>query len=843
MNRLIIKLLLSYSSYTVCSLFLLACGSKQVTSASTQVDQAKIDQIKKLIAEQAAQNSPSTSKAGSNTTETLDPKALVSLTIKPGKFEVTEGLIDDSLRVIATQRSGDELTLKGDVSFTLHDAGLIEIIDDPESASFAIKALKPGTCLVTARYKNLDIDFKVEVKAKQVSSIEIVPKALALGVATRFRLAINYDNFTQTDITEGIQWQSNNASYLLAASDGASSGIFTGQAVGTVGMKAEYQGLSVVGRTLVQMPSIRSISVTADSNSLLLGSSSPVKAMATFMNGTVFDISSSVQWSVSDTSIASINSTGTMEAIYPGEVTVRAAYGNVFGEESFTVSSVVFKSYRIEPSSASIPLGMTQSFKLFGILPNNQEQDISVYTRWSSSDDSIVRTGGLDEVPVRGLYAALQKGSATVFAKYGSTQFQVPFTVNDAALVGLTIKTDNPDGVCGVNSPQFHAEGLLSDSNSKDMTSQVTWSVSPSDFATPSSALDKKGLFVTKKSGTAIVTASFLEPSTNQIIQASAPISASASVATGIAITAPQTSLAIGQGMQLEAAQVASCGSGTSYTEKVSWSTNNTNLITLSNAVGTKGLLSTKGSVNSPVTVVITATSGTFTASFDLEVRPKEVSSISISPVSPQLVVGGNTTTPILTATYTDNTTADMTVISNFPGYSVTYALTDCTSTGCGSMSSSSGLMTSGNVEGLIRPKAILTTPSGKIIVSSAGSVKVVSKCTAPGTRSGYYCVFLGSLGQSCSQVCQAQNRSYHAATLNTLGSAGDPLECSEALYNLGYTKKLETDKFDHDVGVGCSIWTVPALGIQQSVRETATTTDSSSLDVDFQRVCACQEP
>jgi hypothetical protein len=102
--------------------------------------------------------------------------------------------------------------------------------------------------------------------------------------------------------------------------------------------------------------------------------------------------------------------------------------------------------------------------------------------------------------------------------------------------------------------------------------------------------------------------------------------------------------------------------------------------------------------------------------------------------------------------------------------------------------------------------------------------------------------VFLASKGASCDQACSTGGRSYHPATLSTYGSSGDPVECSNALYSLGYVKKLETDQFNHSVGLGCSIWTVPALNIQQSIRETATPTNGADSDPDFQRVCACRE-
>jgi hypothetical protein len=821
------------------SLWLQACGTKQVTQ-STAVDQEKLEQIKKLITEQAQQSQSGGTSPGSTPTDTLDPRAFVSLTVRPGKYEIIEGLVDDTLRVIATQRNGEERTLSKDVTFQIEDSGLLEITDDPDSARFDIKALKPGKTKVTAQHGDLVIEFPIEVKERQIQSIEIVPKAISLGVPTRFKLSANYDNLTQADITDGIVWQSNSSSFLLGAADSSSTGIFTGVKVGSVGIKAEYQSMSIVSRTQIQMPSIRSIAVTAESNTFLLGTYAPVQAIATFQNNTSFDISSSVSWSVNDPSVGTVNQQGMLEALYPGELVVKAQYGDVQGEETFTVSSVNFKSFRLVPTVASIPLGMSQTFKLYGVLADNTEQDITAYARWTSSNDLVVKAGGMDEPAVRGLYAAVQKGTAVAYARYGTTTLQANLTITDAALSSLSIKTDNPEGICGVNHPHFTAEGLLSDNSSKDMTSAVSWSVEPADAAIPSA--DQKGLILTKKPGPATVTASYLENATQQLVKASATINIQAAVVTGVGITAPLASLAIGQSTQVHAGQIMSCGTGADYTNQVSWSSSDTNLVTISNVNGSKGLLTTRGSISVPTLVTITAVGGGFDGSFEMEIRPKEVESILVVPAKSTLVVGAETTTVTVNATFTDGSIENMTQIENFTGYTLQYYLADCPAMGCGSINGSSGLITAGLVEGLIRPKAVLTTPEGKLIVSPNASVKVVSKCTGSGKLSGYYCVFLGAKGASCDQTCTATGRSYHPATLSVYGSSGDPVECGNALFDLSYITKLETDKFSHGAGLGCAIWTIPALNIQQSVRETGTPTNATDFDPDFQRVCACRE-
>jgi hypothetical protein len=822
------------------SLWFTGCGTKQVTQSST-VDQEKLEQIKKLIKEQAQEN-PTGPTGGSQTTDPLDPKAYVSLAVRPSKFEITEGLTDDTLRVIATQRNGEERTLSRDVSFQIEDASLLEIIDDEDSARFDIKALKPGKTRVTAAYDKLSIEFPVEVKARQIQSIEIVPKAISLGVPTRFRLSAQYDNLTQEDISDGIVWQSNSTSFLQGGANSATTGIFTGYKVGSVGLNAEYQGMSIVSRTQIQMPAIRSIQVMADSNTFLLGTYAPVQAIATFQNNNSFDITSSVTWSVNDPTIGVVNSQGMLDALYPGELVVRAQYGDVYGEETFNVSSVNFASFRLVPASASIPLGMSQTFKLYGVLADNSEQDITAYARWTSSSDLVAKAGGLEETPVRGLYAAVQKGSAVALAKYGSTTVQANLIITDAALQSLTIKTDNPEGACGVNNPQFTAEGLLSDNSSKDMTAVVTWSVEPADAAIPSTDPAQPGLILTKKVGLATVTASYFEAATQKLVKASSAINIQAAVVTGVGITAPLSSLAIGQSVQMTAGQIMSCGTGADYTSQVTWSSSDPSLVTMSNTAGSKGLLTTLGSTSTPKTVTISATGGGFDGSFEMEIRPKEVESISVVPVQNVLIVGAGSTALTVNATFTDGSLENMSNIASYPGYTLQYYLTDCAATGCGSIHATSGLVTAGSLEGLIKPRAVLTTPQGKVIISPSASVKIVSKCTAPGKLSGYYCVFMSAKGASCEQTCSATGRTYHTATLSVYGSGGDPMECSNALYDLGYIKKLETDKFNHGLGLGCSIWTVPALNIQQSVRETATPTNANASDPDFERVCACRE-
>ncbi len=818
---------------------LVAACSATPESQQQVIDKAKLEQVRSILASEEQSNTGST-PTPKPAPQAPDGSQLVRLLVRPETLRLTE---DTTLefRVLGVRKDTREITLDQGVNLSLGNPGLASLFDAPDSARFEVKGLVPGTTLLHVSYKDLAMDVQVQVVAKELLSLEIVPKTALLGSPTRFSLVGLYDNGSQAPVPGQVQWESTDSLAFTFAGTATDPSVFMGRKTGIYGVRAIYGSSTVISRTRIQMPSLKALSIENDGQSLRVGSFIPLKAIATFQNDEIFDISSSVLWTTSDPSLALIDPAGVLEAKAAGDIGVRAVYDRFVAESEFNLSDTTYVSYQVEPTALSVPLGMTTSFAIYGTQLNGTRTNLTDALQIRIDDPAIVQLGGLQPPEQKGVLGGLAKGQTVLRARYGQRLWTLPVTVVDAVPRELSISSMQADGACGVYKPKFTAEATLSDGSKRDVTREVTWGVEPPSMGIASNAADDtKGVITTTAPGTAQVTAS-LASFAAQVLQVNAPIKIGAPVVLGLAIKAPQASLAIGESMALTVGTQLSCGSGTDLTTQALWASNQTALVAVSNTTGTRGLLTTKGSLTAPQRVTVRADKGDWNGTLEIEVRPKEIKSISLRPLATEIVVNGQTTSHLVEARYSDASVVDITSLAGMTGYSLRYELTDCTGGPCAAIDRGTGVLTAASVEGLVRPYVTLTSPQNTSLTSAKTSVKVISKCLG-GTRSSYYCVSLGSAGANCNEVCSGRGASYHSATSSFFGKAGDPNECSVALKALGYPKGLETTNFTYAQPVGCAIFNIATLGIQQGVREMSATPTAEAAHASMQRVCACRE-
>jgi uncharacterized protein YjdB len=137
------------------------------------------------------------------------------------------------------------------------------------------------------------------------------------------------------DVSGQTRWTSSDPS--VATID--ATGLATGVAFGTVTIKGKCQcfddkvTLTVGSQTV----SLTSITVTPASPTVTVGRNQQFTATGNFSNNTTDNITSSVVWSSSDGSVATINSAGLATAVAPGNATIRADSGTITGSTTITV--------------------------------------------------------------------------------------------------------------------------------------------------------------------------------------------------------------------------------------------------------------------------------------------------------------------------------------------------------------------------------------------------------------------------------------------------------------------------------------------------------------------------
>jgi 6-phosphogluconolactonase (cycloisomerase 2 family) len=219
----------------------------------------------------------------------------------------------------------------------------------------------------------------------------------------------------------------------------------------------------------------------------------------------------------------------------------------------------------------------------------------------------------------------------------GGSQTRTP-----PALVSISVTPPTPTVTAG-QTQQFKATGSYSDGSSSDITTSVTWSTGSVDIAT----INSVGLLTAVAAGTTTVSAS------SGSLSGSVNLSVKPSLVS-IAITPGAPSIAAGLTQQFAATGTYSDNSTAVITSSVTWESATTSVATI-DAAG-QATSTTQG------TTLITASSGTVSASVTLTVTAPALTSIAISPATATLQMGAATPLQFsATGTYTDNSTEDLT--------------------------------------------------------------------------------------------------------------------------------------------------------------------------------------
>src|SRR5258707_8496957 len=95
------------------------------------------------------------------------------------------------------------------------------------------------------------------------------------------------------------------------------------------------------GRTATTPAAVKSISVSPGSATILMGQQQQFSASATYTDGSTKSAPPGTTWSSSNTVVATVDSSGLVKGVAPGNVTILAAVGSVNGTSSTKVQTVL----------------------------------------------------------------------------------------------------------------------------------------------------------------------------------------------------------------------------------------------------------------------------------------------------------------------------------------------------------------------------------------------------------------------------------------------------------------------------------------------------------------------
>ena len=581
----------------------------------------------------------------------------------------------------------------------------------------------PGSTMITAKLGQMSGSTSLNVTAATLVVIDLTPAnaSLANGLSKRFVATGVYTDNSVHDITASVTWASSVTSVASISNAPGSNGMITTTSAGSTMISASFGGLSTATVLTVTSATLVSIEVTPTNPSIANGLTDALQATGVYSDHSTHDLTSSVTWSSSLTSVASVSnapgSNGMATTTAPGSSTVTASLGGISGSTNLTVTAASLVSLGVTPANPSIAKGLKSQFTAIGTYTDNSTQNLTAQVQWSSSDPTVATVS--NALGYDGLGAGLSPGSATITATMAGAAASTVLTVTPAALVSIGVSPASPSIANGLTS-QFIANGVYTDNSTQDLTAYVAWTSSDTTVASISNAPASHGLATGVSPGSASITAA------SGSVSGSTNLTVAPATLVSIALIPANPSIANGTQQQFAATGTYTDTSTHDLTGAVTWSSSDTTVAAISNASGSNGLATSIGQGS----VTISATLGTIAGATGLTVTPAALVSIAVIPANAS-IANGTGQQFAASGTYTDNSTQPLT-------NSVNWSSSDTTVASISNASGSKGLASSAG-QGTATITASLGTVSGStgLTVTAAALVSIAITPLSPSITDG----------------------------------------------------------------------------------------------------------
>lgn len=500
------------------------------------------------------------------------------------------------------------------------------------------------------------------------------PEALPVGLSVQLLAFGVRTDGTAVDLTAhpDLLWMTSAPEVATISNATGQEGTVTALSKGGVLLGARYlNGLVVLEAQPVLLgvvdAQLQAIEVTPTSPTLPAGFAMQLHATGLYSDGSLLNLTHDVEWSSSAPAIAAVANgddvEGTVVALAAGAATIRATLGEVAGESAVLISATKLVSISVAPPALGVEVDATKQLMATGNFGDGTTLDLTTMATWSVAPDDLGRGVTVSNEPEReGLVtvsplATPSAAPITIHATHGTVSGVSSLTiVGPTALTAIVVTVDPVVVPVGLTA-QATATGLYADGAhppvAKDITAQVIWSPSFGGVATVSNASMDKGVVTGAGPGTALIDACLGAICAND---AASPGSAALVTVTGCAfgdvLVSPsgKSALELPKGTARAFLATATydtapvgCGSlpvaGYDVTELSLWVSSSPGVATVSNAVGSHGVVTASTDPTGPSTVISAHFAG-LTGTASLAIIDACVATLAIEPAAVSLPAG-----------------------------------------------------------------------------------------------------------------------------------------------------------------------------------------------------------
>jgi uncharacterized protein YjdB len=273
-------------------------------------------------------------------------------------------------------------------------------------------AIGPGTANISATFDGVSGMAPLNISSATLSSISVTPASAVLAPTTSANCvatATFSDGSTQV-ITNIVTWTSSAPN--LASVNRA--GKVTAQSEGNATITAQLGSINANCAIVVDGSPLTSIQLSPQTASIPKQTELAFVATGTFADGNTQDLTTSVLWTSSPASVATISNLpatmGEATGLEPGTATITALFGGQLGTATLTVTSATATSLRVSPAATNLEHGSVTRFTALAEFSDGTTRDVTSSVTWTSSNARVA------VVTPTGFATSTRSGMTTVTA-------------------------------------------------------------------------------------------------------------------------------------------------------------------------------------------------------------------------------------------------------------------------------------------------------------------------------------------------------------------------------------------------------------------------------------------
>jgi len=418
-----------------------------------------------------------------------------------------KGIIGNNHTVTATLQDDNGILLDNkDVKFNIisgpnKNKTAVVTTGSNGKASFTYTSLSTGIDTINASFTNsqgetvfsnqVQMEWSPSNNSVDFVSLNKTDTTLARGDTEQLVATVSPSNATNKNVT----WVSCNPTTATVDSTGLVTAVNPGITLITVITDDGNKTATCIVRVTESIGSVESVSLNKSATTLVKGSTERLVATVSPSNAA----NKNVTWTSSDSSVATVDSTGLVTAVSVGtnvKITVNTTDGNKQAYCYITVTENT-ASHLEYPESVSVTYGKTQAVKIYEVQSDDTKVDVTKEVTLVADDPATATI-------TRGVIKGISVGDTVVRGTYQGLDIEISVTVTppvtkltaDPSVLNLSI-----GGTDAITLTAIYKDGTEADV----IGSSATWKSSKPQFAT----VDADGNVTGEAIGSTTITGAF----------------------------------------------------------------------------------------------------------------------------------------------------------------------------------------------------------------------------------------------------------------------------------------------------------------------------------------------